>query len=346
MLEEITVVTRRAWIAICNIYIAVFFLWLILSMTTHGRFPLVNLLNMFAFYVGMFSTLVIVTGFFVRSRYFLIAGVAAFLCAAILFGRFFLPRSAQASAATDTLTVMTFNMLGFSPDPDATLDVIRRENADVVSLQETSFAVAEKLRTEMGDLYPYQIHYPDDSVNGTSIISKYPLTEIENQLGEQWVGKPITAKVVWNGRDVYVINAHFAPSNLGIALVPEYATRMNLIRIREANLILDFLSKHPGPAIYAGDMNDVWLNDPYRTLTASGLQDAWAEAGWGLGHTFPGNKSPGTSRPHVGELYVPEWLVRIDYVLATPEWDVISARNAITDGYSDHRGVVAVLHLK
>jgi endonuclease/exonuclease/phosphatase family metal-dependent hydrolase len=93
-------------------------------------------------------------------------------------------------------------------------------------------------------------------------------------------------------------------------------------------------------------MNDVFLNSPYRMLTNSGLRDAWLEAGFGLGHTFPGNKSPGTSRTHIGDVYIPEWLVRIDYIFVTPEWNVSSAYIARTDGYSDHRPVVAILHMR
>jgi endonuclease/exonuclease/phosphatase (EEP) superfamily protein YafD len=100
------------------------------------------------------------------------------------------------------------------------------------------------------------------------------------------------------------------------------------------------------PAIIAGDLNDVYLNDGYRILVNAGLQDVWAEAGFGLGNTFPGNKSPGTSRPHIGGFYIPEWLIRIDYIFASPEWEVLSAHIARTDGYSDHRGVVAYLRLK
>jgi endonuclease/exonuclease/phosphatase (EEP) superfamily protein YafD len=106
------------------------------------------------------------------------------------------------------------------------------------------------------------------------------------------------------------------------------------------------VSRYDVPAIVAGDVNDVFLNNAYMLLVKAGLQDAWAESGFGLGHTFPGNKSPGTSRTHIGNLYVPEWMIRIDYIFASPEWEVLSAHIARTDGYSDHRGVVAYLRLK
>ncbi len=94
--------------------------------------------------------------------------------------------------------------------------------------------------------------------------------------------------------------------------------------------------------IAGGDANATSLNVPYRILV-SRLVNSWKEAGFGLGHTFPGSNVPGSSRPNIWGVPVPMWLARIDYVFHSSDWQVVSARLARFDGASDHRGVIAVL---
>ena len=72
----------------------------------------------------------------------------------------------------------------------------------------------------------------------------------------------------------------------------------------------------------------------------------WREAGFGLGHTFPGSTVPGSDRPKIGGWYVPRWLARIDYIFFSDDWTAVEVRTAQIDGVSDHRGAVAVLELK
>ncbi|MBA3533901.1 MAG: endonuclease/exonuclease/phosphatase, partial [Ardenticatenales bacterium] len=74
--------------------------------------------------------------------------------------------------------------------------------------------------------------------------------------------------------------------------------------------------------------------------------DGWQEGGWGLGHTFPGADSPGSSRPKVAGLSVPKWLVRIDYIFHSSHWQTLSAEIGPWDQVSDHRPVMATLRLK
>jgi endonuclease/exonuclease/phosphatase (EEP) superfamily protein YafD len=337
---------RTLWFAINDLYFVFFFIWFGLSMTTHGRFAWVNLANMFAFAVFLSVIPAAVTGIIYRSRRLQIASAIAALLFLFVFGKFFIPKAQNVAASSKSLKVMTYNMLSFSPEPSAVVDVIREEDADIVFLQETNFGTAELLETEMKDVYPYQIHYPSNIPIGTSIISKHPFTQINETLKSTWVGKPILLKVKWNGREINVVNFHMVPTPLPTVVFPSIFNNISNTRKVEAGLLINFLKTHPEPTIIAGDMNDVFLNDAYIMLTDVGLRDVWMESGVGLGHTFPGNKSPGTSRIQIGGYYVPEWLVRIDYIFVTPEWGVVTTHIARTDGYSDHRPVVAVLHLK
>jgi endonuclease/exonuclease/phosphatase (EEP) superfamily protein YafD len=142
----------------------------------------------------------------------------------------------------------------------------------------------------------------------------------------------------WDGRTVGVVNFHMIPTT---SFAFEEVTQENVYREAQARALVE-LEGRLGPAILAGDANSVPLSGAYQVATA-GLVDAWAQAGFGLGHTFPGSDIPGSSRPRVLGWSAPQWLARIDYIFFTPGWRALAARTARFDGVSDHRGVVAVL---
>ena len=337
---------RAFVIAASDLVFAFFFLWYALLIFTHGHLPLISLVNMFAFQIFLLLIPFALAGTFLHVRRIQVASLVALVFFAVTFGKFFIPKQKPVPSSPDVLKVMTYNMLVYTPDVSKVADVIREEDADIVFMQETSFAMAEYLQTEMLDEYPYQIHDPSDVPLGMSLISKYPFEPIDHDLGESWVGTPIPLALNWNGQTVHVLNFHMRPTVPAVIVNSGLIDKLSQSREIHANRINQFVEKYPVPAIVAGDANDVSFNNAYRILVNAGLQDSWAEAGFGLGHTFPGNKSPGTSRIQIFGLYVPEWLVRIDYIFASQDWDVLSAHIARTDGYSDHRGVVAYLRLK
>ena len=96
------------------------------------------------------------------------------------------------------------------------------------------------------------------------------------------------------------------------------------------------------PVLALGDANTTDLSAAYHNVTGT-LGDAWREAGFGFGHTFPGAQNDFSSRPAIAGWDVPQWMVRIDYVFHSQEFAAIEAHTAQPDGVSDHRGVVARL---
>ncbi|MBL8064040.1 MAG: endonuclease/exonuclease/phosphatase family protein [Anaerolineales bacterium] len=323
-----------------------FFVWYFLSTFTHGRFAWVSVVNMFAFQFFLVLLLPALFGFFLKIRRHQVAASIAFGLFLFMYGRFFIPKGGGISDSNDHLKVMTYNMLVYTPETGAVGNVIREEAADIVFMQETSFGMSEYLENEMKDLYPYQLHFPSDVPVGMSLISKHPFALIYSELGGAGGGTPILLDVNWNGQTVHVLNFHMPPTAFWAMMDMQRVKKLSESRTHHAQRIDRFLVEHSGPAIVAGDVNDVFLNDAYATLINSGLQDAWLEGGLGLGHTFPGNESPGTSRPQIAGIFFPEWMVRIDYIFVSSDWEVLSTYLAETDGYSDHRGVVSILRLK
>jgi endonuclease/exonuclease/phosphatase (EEP) superfamily protein YafD len=337
---------KKYLVFLSDLVFVLFFLWFSFSFFTHGRFAWVSLANMFAVYIFLLLTPFALLGIFQGIRRIQVASLIALGLFLFTFGKFFLPKAKQFSPSEDVLKVMTYNMLVHTPEIPAVADMIREENADIVFIQETSFSLMEYMSGEMEDVYPFQIHFPSENPNGISVASKYPFEVLDYDMGKSWMGDPILLDVDWNGQPIYVVNFHMQSTSAEMILDLDFINKRSKSRERHARKIDRFLFEHPGPAIVAGDVNDVFLNDVYYALAEAGLRDSWLEAGFGLGHTFPGNRSPGTSRPKVVGLYIPEWLVRIDYIFVTRDWEVLAAYTADTDGYSDHRGVVAVLRLK
>jgi len=315
------------------------FVWFFLSIFTHGQIVWVDVVNMFAFYIFVLLIPFALVGIFYRVRRLQFVSLFALGLFLFTFGNSLTPKQKSIPSSTDALRVMTYNMLVYNFDASAVADVIYEEGADIVFLQETSFAMADFLRWDMIDAYPYQTHSPSDIPSGLSVISKYPFEIIDYDLGDFWVGAPILLDVTWNGQTVHAVNFHLDPTSFEVIARPNRAYEVAETREEHARRLVEFLQTHPGPAILAGDVNDVSLNDPYILLVNAGLQDIWVEAGFGLGHTFPGHKK-------IGSVSVPEWLVRIDYIFVTPEWEVLSATLAGTDGASDHRAVTAALRLR
>jgi len=346
MKQKIQLSPRSIFIVFIDLAFVSFFLWYAFLTFTHGRFALVSLLNMFAFEIFLLLIPLALVGIFLRVRRLQVFSLLALILFGFTFGKFFIPKQKPLPSSPDVLKVMTYNMLVFTPDVTVVADVIREEDADIVFMQETSFAMADYLQTEMLDEYPYQIHDPSDVPLGMSVISKHPFEPIDNNLAGYWVGTPILLAVNWNGQTIHALNFHMLPTGLGAVAHLAQSKKISWSRDEGAASIIRLKNQFDAPFIAAGDANDVFLNDAYRKLVNAGLQDVWMESGFGLGHTFPGNKSPGTSRIQIFGLYVPEWLVRIDYIFASQDWEALSARIARTDGYSDHRGVVTFLRLK
>ena len=101
------------------------------------------------------------------------------------------------------------------------------------------------------------------------------------------------------------------------------------IRAEQARRLRLWLEKEPFPFIVCGDLNSTPYNWVYGHI-ASGLQDAFAEQGWGWGNTFPS----------------PLPLFRIDHIMVSAEWEVIAAERSAQSYGSDHLPVFAEIRLR
>lgn len=144
----------------------------------------------------------------------------------------------------------------------------------------------------------------------------------------------LAADVVIGGRRIALYNVHFATALHGQSLgrrrgsLPAYLNHTAELRQTQAAALARILERERGPILVAGDFNSPPGSHSFRRLPTQ-FTDAFAAAGWGFGFTFP-DRLP---------------LLRIDYLLASPEFTVRRCR-VIRTGVSDHCAVVADLLLR
>jgi vancomycin resistance protein VanJ len=329
-------------VAVSGAYLLMLYTWLGIYLATGDRFTIIGLLNFAAIFLFVPLALVLVVAITCRNRWL---GVGFILGTVALFwfwGDLFIPKLDQHPPGETTLSVMTYNVLAWHNQYEPILDTIRAENPDVLLLQELNNGLANRLQNDLIDEYPYQVLDPVDNPTGIGVISKFPIQPSEVTLPQLWAGGPQALDLDWKGEQITLVNFHMFPTT-GIWPLDE-VDRSIRFREQEAR-ILAGLANQSGSSIMGGDANTTSLSDAYKTIT-SVLTDAYRAAGTGLGHSFPGSTIPGSDRPHIGRLYLPAWLVRIDYVFHSKDWITISARTAHIDGVSDHRGVIVELAQK
>ena len=322
--------------AVAGAYLLILFTWLGLYILTGDRFTVIALINYIAVYLFVPLFLVLIVAITCKSRWLGIGFIVGGLAFLWFWGDLFLPRLNQNSSTGPTLTVMTYNVLAWHNHYDPILETIRAENPDILLLQELNNGLASVLQNDLSNDYPYQVLEPLDNPEGIGVISKFPIRQSEVVLPQLWAGGPQILELAWNGEEIILVNFHMSPTT-GILPLDEVEENIRS-REREAHLLAG-LAGQSDSVIMGGDANTSSLSDAYQIITAE-LGDSFRAAGFGLGHTFPGSTIPESDRPHIGRLFVPAWMTRIDYVFHSDDWTTLSARTARIDGVSDHRGVI------
>jgi endonuclease/exonuclease/phosphatase (EEP) superfamily protein YafD len=314
--------------------------WALIYLIFGDRWGWLFLLNSFAQYLFLPLPALLVLALLGQGRALWIGAIVALALWGALFGRLYLPKPAPAHADAPSLTVLSYNLLFGNHHTEQVVAALRASGADVIAMQELNSRSAAAIRQELAQDYPYQALDPHDDDSGMGVISRYPLRQLDEELPGAWLGKPQTLSVDFHGTPIRVLNMH--------AMSPRFKMLEWTVRERErqARSIVEYAAAHPEPLIVLGDFNAGDLSAAYRILLRGGLRDAWREAGWGAGHTFPGVDAPGSSRRIVAGIPAPMWMVRIDYVLYSAPWQAITSAIGPWDGFSDHRPVVARLVLR
>lgn len=228
--------------------------------------------------------------------------------------------------AGDRLRLVSYNLSQYPVRAADFRAWLAREKVDVVCLQEGSRS-AESTQVLLGEGW----HVSREGMIGSRwpIVSEMPHHEETVGGDDRWTGR---LERVWvrspSGVEFLVASAHMPTMRHG--LLRFMSGDVSGVRLhtdwwgKEVSRLLSALAEAQGlPMLVAGDFN-MPADDSTMASLRSNFQFAFEEAGWGYGYTRP------TRYP---------W-VRIDHILAGPEWEITACRVGPDFG-SDHLPVIA-----
>jgi vancomycin resistance protein VanJ len=321
---------------VCWLYAASIISLTILRIYSPGLPPFLALINSLTPFLFVPLPFVFLLACMMRSKYALIAGSIVLIVFVGLYGNLFLPRLGKPAREThQELRVMTFNLGLNLSQPEEMAAIIEAQGADIVAMQEMTTEMARLFERELGAIYPYTVLHPRET---TGPFSRYRILEQEWIAPVEGGRSYIRAVVEWNSETVNVFVVHPLPPGLEwyrdtIIPIGLHDTEPQ----RQIDEVTKRATSEGGFALIVGDFN---LGDhaPGYTIIAEEFTDAYREAGWGFGFTFPKGL-------RVGKTPVPGPFTRIDYIFHSRGLYTNWARVGC-EGSSDHCYVLAQLARK
>ncbi len=315
-------------LAAVNLYLALIPLYLVLKVIVGDRFWPVSVAG-YVLHWLLLPSFILLPLFIWKKRWLraviLGGNVITFMW---LFGALFLPNP-SAPINSHSIVVMTYNAPWHVVSLEDFSNVLRSSEADIIALQELSFDQAALIEDQFSDLYPYQALHGDHGPSGMGILSKYPIVneELFNLQSDNVTHLRVTLFIDIPGKkpvNIEIINTHLPPPNLKKG-----------VDNRVSQEIIMLVEKLPdGKAgILLGDFNQADQNDNYKILANAGLKDAFREAGWGFGGTWPGS----------GLGFIKN-LIRIDFIWHTDHFQAVRSWVGAGAG-SDHSSLFTELVL-
>ena len=274
-------------------------------------------------HLGLLLLAVALAAMFGRGRRLLLAALPPMLFTLAPAWWSHIPPRAAEAPPSQTLRVMSCNLLMVNKDTAPILDEIRSARPDVLLLQEyTDHWHDAAVRAGLPAEFPYSSFVTRDDSFGVAIYSRLPFVgEVDNRLPLGRAGvEQARAVVRFGGRDVAVYNVHLLP--------PRRLDYTIDSRLQFAGL-LDTLAAEKLPYVVGGDLNLTGDTPQHHDLRRIGARDAHDEVGRGRGSTWPVNSFL---------RYLPG--LRLDHVYAGN--GIVPVRCATGEGRgSDHRPVVA-----
>jgi len=242
-----------------------------------------------------------------------VGGSLVALCLAVLLLGWTVPHS---MTGPSSFRLMTYNLARGAGGTAGLADTIRRQQPDVVCLQEVNGlrgSVVAALRQQLPE-------YSVVQAREVAILYRLPLLERQETPIPGTTRSLLSASFRTRDGWVTVLNAHFTtvPLRTGWAQAVESRTRQEQLLVSRAQGI-------PGPLVACGD-----FNTPPRGLVYAELKrhfrNAFEQAGSGLGLTFPAAlpvaridhvwlrqaEAPGRTCPSVGPpITVPWWSMSV-----------------------------------
>lgn len=284
--------------------------------------------------------------------------VIPFLGFVVCYGpvRRYIPFNIKHDPPKDCIKVLSYNVwnYGAATDrgvPNKILEYIRRQDADIVCLQEASEVQvgAAQVDSLLSPLYQYK-DTACTKGDWITLFSKFPVRAKEHIEYESKSNLSCAFTLSVNGHDVIVVNNHLETTGLtkdekerfgemvkgdldGHAAASTskwlvgHLGQQTRKRAPQAEAVARYISYHQGtPMIVCGDFNDTPLSYAHRVI-GKGLTDCYVSTGNGPGISY--NRS---------RIYV-----RIDNIMCTDDFEPYACKVDNTIDSSDHYPIMCWL---
>lgn len=225
---------------------------------------------------------------------------------------------------------------------DSVFSYLRRQNADIICLQEYATRDPSSLKSYIGSRMPgYGIEYylikGRNGYCGNITLSRFPALSKGKMLFEDSSNLALYSDYSAGGRRFRVYNCHFESYAISMSNIwksvtgdgeslrrTEHKYRRSISRRpKQVSSVLAHIEESPVEAVVCGDFNDNPMSYTYHRISR-GRKDTFVESGRGFGATY--------------SAFWP--MLRIDYVFIPEAWTACSHR---TDRVklSDHYPVIA-----
>jgi endonuclease/exonuclease/phosphatase (EEP) superfamily protein YafD len=229
-------------------------------------------------------------------------------------------RQAESLSGTNTLRVMTINVLRKNDEKEAAVQAVVRARPDIVIGIETDKPWADAFEKALKTDYPYAKIADRADNYGVLIFSRHPIEKVEVFESPVAYVPTIRAEIKIDQTTIVVYGIHTFP--------PLSAFNAHSLQSQLAD-VAKRIKAEKSPVILMGDLNSTPWSSYFRSfLAGSGLVDS--TRGFGPQSSWPSNL------PKIG--------IPIDHILTSPEI-VTTRRKVLGDVGSDHRPVVADLLL-
>ncbi|RIV69790.1 endonuclease/exonuclease/phosphatase family protein [Flagellimonas aequoris] len=327
-----------------NLLIAILLLFVgVLSFVPFQIIPILSVLSLFVPFLFILNILFVAYWLIKRKRKFLLSFFALVL-GYLIFGRFYgVGNEADVSHPRPSdLKVMTFNAWGFNKNGwikesdvgDKIIAFIKDEDPDILCFQEY-----DRNRYRQLQQYPYRSETPYGAHRTTqAIFSKYPIIGKGSLDLPGTINNIIYVDIAFGKDTLRIYNTHLQsfsiiPSTESFADGEKSERTFKRLtstfkkQLEQAKIFRDHIENSPYTNIVCGDFNNTQFSNIYKIIKGDRL-DTFLEKGNGFGRTYDLFKFP----------------IRIDYILADPEFEVLSHQN-FNERLSDHFPVMATLRL-
>ncbi|MFA5649018.1 MAG: endonuclease/exonuclease/phosphatase family protein [Bacteroidales bacterium] len=253
--------------------------------------------------------------------------------------------------------VNLFHLYSWSKEPPTFNSVyafLRSESPDIVCLQEFYVDSIQFTENDARQMFKYNAHFGyivnrPKSGYGMATYSRYPIVDTGELKFDNSANACIFTDILVGNDTLRVYNIHLQSfrleeRNLNFLLSQEYRKESQTMdeikdisfrfrdalrkRAHQVDKVTEHMFSSPYPVIACGDFNESPISYNYHRMTKQ-LNDAFVEAGVGVGHTYKG--------------FFPSF--RIDYILYNPKFTATSYSSPKIY-HSDHFPVVTTLAKK